>query len=143
MKVVLGAVTMSAFVSGRKLVSDAFAALEHSRVILLAAMVEPPIEPPVETESLVAEESALSSVKAETQTEEAIDPMGPLPPLAELVPIPLDNFTPDRAAETLPEDVFVASAPSDPIPMFLAETNIDEATNKASADEVTTNMLPG
>jgi diguanylate cyclase (GGDEF)-like protein len=44
MKVVMGTSTMSAFVSGRKLVGDAFAALEQNRAILLAVMAEPPTE---------------------------------------------------------------------------------------------------
>lgn len=119
MKVVLGAVTMSAFVSSRKLVSDAFAAQEQNRVILLAAMVELPIETPVESEPLVADDSVPASMEA--QLEEAIDPMGPFLPLAEPIPAPLDNFTAELTAESLPDDTLVASAPSEPAPEITME----------------------
>lgn len=112
MKIVMGATTMSAFVSSRKLVGDAFAALEQNRATLLAVMMAPPIETPVEPESLTAEES--SEPLIETQTEEAIDLVGPTQPLAEALPAPMDNFTTETAAEIQPEGNSLASAPPEP-----------------------------
>ena len=112
-KVVTGAVTMSAFVSSRKLVGDAFAALEQNRATLLAAMIAPPIETPVEPESLVAE--VPSEAVIETQTEEAIDLTGQTQPLAETLAAPLDNFPTEVAAEIQPDDNVLAIAPLEPV----------------------------
>lgn len=113
MKIVTGVVTMSAFVSSRKLVGDAFAALEQNRSILLAAMLAPSIETPAEPELLIAEAS--SEPLMETQTSEAIDLTSPAQPLAETLPAPLDNFTTEVAAEIQSEEKFVASALSEPV----------------------------
>ena len=113
MKIVTGTITMSAFVAGRKLVGDAFTALEQNRTILLAAMMAPPIETPVDSELLVAEES--SKPLLETQTEEAIDLMGPAQPIAENLAVPVEPLTTEVAPEIQPEEKFVAHAASEPV----------------------------
>lgn len=126
MKIVIGAVTMSAFVAGRKLVGDAFAALEQNRTILLAAMVEPTVEAVAEPEPFVADD--LVPAPMEAQVEESIDPMGPFQPLAEPLPAPLDNFTTELTAEPLPEDTFVANASLEPAPVITTEDSSSSDT---------------
>lgn len=113
MKIVTGTITMSAFVAGRKLVGDAFTALEQNRAILLAAMMAPPIETPVEPELLVAEKS--SKPLLETQMEEAIDLMGPAQPIAENLAVPVEHPATEVAPEIQPEEKFVALAASEPV----------------------------
>lgn len=127
MKVVMGEVTLSAFVSGRKLMSDAFAALEQNRVILLAAMIEPPMEDPVEPELLIAEASVLPSAEMQTQTEEAPDSMGPFPTLAEPLPAPVDNFTTAMTGATLSEVSIEVCTTSDSAPEHEVQYSVSDS----------------
>lgn len=107
MKVVMGGVTMSAFVSGRKLVGDAFSALDRNRTILLAAIDEPP---PVETETLLVEAS--TSPQADIRPEEmVIDLMGPPEPIESL------SDTLESAATEMPVAVSVPTVPLDDNPV--------------------------
>lgn len=125
MKIVTGTITMSAFVSSRKLVGDAFAVLEQNRTILLAAIIAPRIETPVEPELLVAEES--HELLIETQTDAAIDLTGPTQPVVEPLPVPVDNLTTEVVAEIQPEDKFVDSVPLGPVNE--AKDNIKDDTD--------------
>lgn len=110
MKIVTGTVTMSAFVSSRKLVGDAFAALEQNRAILLAAMMAPPMETPTEPELLAAEEpSPESTTEVEFGHEDSPQP------LAETLPASQENLTSEVTAEIQTEDKFDASSPLEPV----------------------------
>jgi len=124
MKVVMGASTMSAFVSGRKLVGEAFAALELNRAILLAVMAEPPMEVAVDVdpESPVADVSAIPAVEA--QQVEATDSMVPTLSVAESLPAPSDDTTAEMAAEILSEGAFCLIPTPEPITVMHAEEKI-------------------
>ncbi len=129
MKVVMGASTMSAFVSGRKLVGDAFAALEQNRAILLAVMAEPPMEVTVDVdpESPAADDSAIAAMEA--QQEEATDSMVPELSVAESLPAPSDDTTAGMAVETLSEGAFCLIPTPEPMPvMYAADKIVDSST---------------
>ncbi len=106
MKIVIGTTMMSAFVSSRKLVDDAFAALEQNRTILLAVMAEPPAETAVDPEPLHADDSAVPSLEA--QPVEATDPMALALSATESPPATLGNATAGLDADTLSEGAFCA-----------------------------------
>ena len=127
MKVVMGSSTMSAFVSGRKLVSDAFAALEQNRAILLAVMAEPPTEITIDIdpESPAAGVSAIPPV--ETQQVEAMDSMVPALSVAESLPAAQDDNTAEMAAVTLSEGAFCVI----PTPAIQAEARIVDSSTVA------------
>lgn len=110
MKIVTGNVTMSAFVSSRKLVGDAFAALDQNRAVLLAAMMAPPLETPAEPELLAAEEPS-----PETPTEVVFIHEDSLQPLAETLPASQENLTSEVTAEIQTEDKFDTSSPLEPV----------------------------
>jgi len=128
MKVVMGASTMSAFVSGRKLVGDAFAALEQNRAILLTVMAEPPMEVTVDVdpESAAAGDSAIAAVEA--QQEEATDSMVPELSVAESLPAPSDDTTAEMAAETLSEGAFCLIPTPEPISVMHAEDKVVDSS---------------
>jgi len=92
MKIVMGVTMMKAFVSGRKLVDDAFATLEQNRAIQLAAMPKPVIETTPEPESPVADISAMETVEPQSMAA-----------AAETSFAALDNSTAELTAETLSE----------------------------------------
>jgi hypothetical protein len=101
----MGATMMKAFVSGRKLVDDAFATLEQNRAIQLAAMAEPVIETTPEPESPVADISAMETVEPQSMAA-ATEPSFAA----------LDNSTTELTAETLSEVVISGSATPEPAP---------------------------
>ena len=131
MKVVMGASTMSAFVSGRKLVGDAFAALEQNRTILLAVMVEPPTEVTVDVdpESAAADVSVIPAVEA--QQVEATDSMVPALSVDESLPASPDDITAEMTVETLSEDAFCVIPTPEPTPAMLAEDQIVDSSTVA------------
>ena len=131
MKVVMGASTMSAFVSGRKLVGDAFAALEQNRTILLAVMVEPPTEVTVDVdpESPAADVSVIPAVEA--QQVEATDSMVPALSVAESLIAPSDDTTSEMAVETLFEGAFCLIPTPEPTPAIHAEDKIVDGNSGA------------
>ena len=98
MKIVMGGIRMSAFVSGRKLVDDAFAKLEQNRAILLTPIIEPATEATMEPEPPVAD--VCDSATPEPQSIEAA---------AEPLPTAPDNSASEMTAETLTEDTYSAS----------------------------------
>jgi hypothetical protein len=124
MKVVMGSCMMSAFVSGRKLVGDAFATLEQNRAVLLAVMAEPPMEVAVdvEPESPAVDVSVISPV--ETQQVEATDFMLPALSAVESLPATPDDTTAEMAELTLSEDAFYVSTTPEPAPAIHAEDKI-------------------
>ena len=124
MKVVMGEVTLSAFVSGRKLMSDAFATLEKNRVTHLAAMNEPPMGTPVEHELIIADVSVLPSEEVQAQTEEATDSMGPFQTLAEPLPAPVDDLTTAVTLATVSEVRFEVNTTSDSAPENEVQDNV-------------------
>jgi diguanylate cyclase (GGDEF)-like protein len=134
MKLVIGGSTMSAFVSGRKLVGDAFAALEQNRTILLAVMAEPPTEVTIDIdpESPAAEVSAIPPVEA--QQVEATDSMVPALSVAELLPAVQDDNTAEMAAVTLSEGAFCVIATPEPTPAIHAEDMIVDSSTVASEE---------
>jgi GGDEF domain-containing protein len=131
MKVVMGASTMSAFVSGRKLVGDAFAALEQNRAILLAVMAEPPTEVTVDVdpESAAADVSAIAAVEA--QQEEATDSMVLELSVDESLPAQPDDTTAEMAVETLSEGAFCVIPTPEPIPVMHAEDKVVDSSTVA------------
>lgn len=138
MKIVTGTVTMSAFVSSRKLVGDAFAVLEQNRTILLAALVELPAEAPVVSEPVVTEDSVTPSMEA--QPEESIEPMGPFQSPVVQLPDPLNIFTTEITAETTSENTLLANTPSESTPQFPANEAIDDGANRFSANSAQPNL---
>lgn len=129
MKVVMGRSTMSAFVSGRKLVGDAFAALEQNRTILLAVMAEPVIEAMLEPESPAVDLSTLPP--AEAPPVEATDSMVPALSAVEPLPTQPDDTTAEMAAVTLSEDAFCLIATPEPISVIHAEDKIIDSSTIA------------
>jgi diguanylate cyclase (GGDEF)-like protein len=128
MKIVMGAATMSAFVSGRKLVGDAFAALEQNRAILLAVMAEPPTEITIDVdpESPAAEVCAIPPV--ETQQVEATDSMVPALSVAESLPAPPDETAAEMAVVTLSEGAFCVIPTPQATPAIQAEDKIVDSS---------------
>jgi len=128
MKIVMGASTMSAFVSGRKLVGDAFAALEQNRAILLADVAEPPkeITIDVDLESPAADVSAISPLEA--QPAEATDSMVPALSVAESLPTPPDETAAEMAAVTLSEGAFCVIPTPQATPVIQAEDRIVDSS---------------
>jgi hypothetical protein len=127
MKIVIGATMMSAFVSSRKLVDDAFAAFERSRALQLAVMAEPAIEATLDPESPVADDSAVPAVEA--QQMDAADPEVLALLAAESAPAVPDNTTAGSAAETLSEGAFCALSTPESMPVVQAE---DEAADRGA-----------
>ena len=128
MKVVMGAATMSAFVSGRKLVGDAFAALEQNRTILLAVMAEAPTEITIDIdpESPAAEVSAIPPLEA--QPVEATDSMVAALSVAESLPAPADDTATEMAVETLSEGAFCVIPTPQATPAIQAEDKIVDSS---------------
>ena len=110
MKIVMGVTMMKAFVSGRKLVDDAFATLEQNRAIQLAAMAEPVIETTPEPESPVADISAMETVEPQSMAA-----------AAETSFAALDNSTAELTAETLSEVVISGSGTPESVPEALPQ----------------------
>ena len=133
MKIVMGGIRMSAFVSSRKLVDDAFAALERNRAIMLAIMTELAAEATAELESPVADVCDIPTL--ETQSMEAAAEPSPAAP---------DNSSPEMTAENLTEEAFSCSIAPEPVPAIqpqdtltdsgavAAEVNPDESSHLAA-----------
>lgn len=134
MKIVMGAATMSAFVSGRKLVGDAFAALEQNRAMLLAVMAEPPTEITIDIdlESPAADVSAIPPLEA--QPVEAMDSMVPALSVAESLPAAQDDNTAEMAAVTLIEGAFCVIPTPQATPAIQAEDKIVDSSAVASEE---------
>ncbi|HWR77520.1 MAG TPA: diguanylate cyclase [Thiobacillus sp.] len=128
MKIVMGASTMSAFVSGRKLVGDAFAALEQNRASLLAVVAEPPTEITIDVdlESPAADVSAIPPL--ETQPVEATDSMVPALSVAESLPTPPDETAAEMAVVTLSEGAFCVIPTPQATPAIQAEDKIVDSS---------------
>ena len=126
MKIVTGRTMMSAFVSGRKLVDDAFAALEQNRAILLAVMAEPVIETTPEPESPTADLSALPPEEAPPV--EATDFMVPELSVVEPLPATQDDNTTELTAITFSEDAFCVIATPEPTPAIHTEDHIADSS---------------
>ena len=121
MKVVTGRTLMSAFVSGRKLVDDAFATLEQNRAILLAVMAEPVIEATPEPESPAADLSTLPP-------EEAADSMDQVLSAVEPLPAAQDDNTAELTAETFSEGAFCIIPTPEPALAIHAEDEISDSS---------------
>lgn len=113
MTISTGCVQMKAFVSGRKLVDDAFAALERNRASLPAAMPEPEI---VATDVPVPEAEATTPDMADAQATEPAEPLEIILTAAEPSPAALDNTAPETTAETLSEGAFSGSPAPECVP---------------------------
>ena len=127
MKIVLGGIRMSAFVSSRKLVDDAFAKLEQNRAIMLTPIVEPVMEATVELEPPVADSCDITAL--EPQSMEAT---------AEPSTIAPDYPAPAMTAEILPEDAYPASTTPEPVAVIQPEdmfTDSGAATENVGPDE--------
>jgi len=116
MKIVVGGSRMSAFVSSRKLVDDAFAALERNRATLLAAMNEPAPGATPKPELAVTEASDIP--EQEPQSIEAMsEPSSAAPEIASLkmaAVIPTEgacseNIPINSVPVIQPEDMFTDS----------------------------------
>jgi len=110
MKIVMGGIRMSAFVSGRKLVDDAFAKLEQNRTTLLAAITESATQATVEPESPVADVCNIPALQP--QSMEAV---------AEPSPAVADNSSPEVTAETTAENALSASITPESVPVIQPE----------------------
>lgn len=128
MKIVTGRTLMSAFVSGRKLVDEAFAALEQNRAILLAVMAEPVIEATPEPESPVAD---LSLPPEAASPVEATDSMVPELSAFESLPAAQDGNTAELTAETFSEGAFCVIPTLEPVPANHAEDQITDTSTVA------------
>lgn len=125
MKVVMGGVMMKAFVSGRKLVDDAFVALERNRAILLAVMAEPVAEVSLEPEAPAADLSTLPPEEAPPV--EAIDFMVPELSAVEPFPATQDDNTAELTAATFSEDAFCVIPTPEPTPANHPEDKIADS----------------
>jgi diguanylate cyclase (GGDEF)-like protein len=117
MKIAIGGTMMRAFVSSRRLVDDAFAALEQHRAILLAAMAELPTESTVDPESQGAAVSAVAP-SAATNT------MAPELSAAESLAVTPEITTAEISMETLSEGAFCMITTPEPMPTSQAEDMI-------------------
>lgn len=106
MKIVVGGTRMSAFVSSRKLLDDAFAKLEQNRAIMLTPMTESATEATIEPESPVADVCNIPTL--EPQSMEAAAEPSPAAP---------DNSSPEMTADTLTENAYSGNITpeSDPV----------------------------
>lgn len=114
MKIVTGGTMMSAFVSSRKLVDDAFTALEQHRAVLLAAIAELAAETAIEAESLAAEVYATPAVEAADSTAAVLS-------TPELFPATSDHSTAGLVAEDLSEGAFCVIPTPEPKPVLEVE----------------------
>ena len=129
MKIVVGGIRMSAFVSSRKLVDDAFATLEQNRAILLATMTESVTEAAVEPESAVADVCDIPALESQS-TETAPEPSAAEPDIA----------LPEMTAEILTEDTLPASITPESVSVIQLEDTLtdngavapDESSNESS-----------
>ena len=129
MKIVVGGIRMSAFVSSRKLVDDAFATLEQNRAILLATMTESVTEVAVEPESAVADVCDIPALESQS-TETAPEPSAAEPDIA----------LPEMTAEILTEDTLPASITPESVSVIQLEDTLtdngavapDESSNESS-----------
>lgn len=110
MKIVMGGTRMSAFVSSRKLLDDAFAKLEQNRAIMPTIMTELAAEATTELGSPAADVCEIPAIEPQS-IEAAAEPLAAAP----------ENALPEMATETLTEDVCSASTTPESVPMIQPE----------------------
>jgi len=123
MKIVVGGTRMSAFVSGRKLVEDAFAALERNRANMLAAMTESATETTETAEVTPEPESSDTDV----YDFPALEPQS-IEMIAEASPATPDNTALEMAAENPLEEACIGNTSPVSVPVIQLENGLtDEA----------------
>jgi len=145
MPVGAGCVQMKAFVSGRKLVDDAFAALDQNLAILQAIRTMPAPEEPAESEPTVSTDSVVDML--ETPTTDAIEPAN-----ADMLAVAPDPVLPDDATsavstdtlDALSMDAFVSHTESGEVPAIPPETTAaDSDAVQADTQSEEPPRLPG